>query len=157
MTIFWYRNSRPLSLPQSMLPALTAVASVIGTICLHLGMNLLDDWFDWKEGSAEARQKVANEGFRGLGELVIFLMFGPLLMTGVYYAITGMVDWKIAWLSIAVGLLVTNFIYPDGSRGLCVGHGTDKCEQCGFCMSGEMASVFAFKPDTIFAGLKLRA
>ena len=68
-----------------------------------------------------------------------------------------MVDWKIAWLSIAVGLLVTNFIYPDGSRGLCVGHGTDKCERCGFCMSGEMASVFAFKPDMIFAGLKLRA
>ena len=51
---------------------------------------------------------------------------------------------------------VTNFIYPDGSRGLCIGHGTDKCDQCGFCMSGEMASVFAFKPDTIFAGLKLR-
>jgi hypothetical protein len=51
---------------------------------------------------------------------------------------------------------VTNFIYPDGSRGLCIGHGTDKCDQCGFCMSGEMASVFSFKPDTIFAGLKLR-
>ena len=143
-------------------------------------MNLLDDWFDWKEGSAEARQKVANEGFRGrmikypyltsgeatpkqllvavavffaiaalmgalvvavrgwmvlgwvvaalligvsysggplklgfrgLGELVIFLMFGPLLMTGIYYAITGTVDWKISWLSIAVGLLVTNIVY----------------------------------------------
>lgn len=207
--IFWYRNARPISLPQSMLPALTAVAlsvgaaefsvlaavaSVIGTICLHLGMNLLDDWFDWKEGSAEARQKVANEGFRGrmikypyltsgeatprqllgavavffalaaimgaivvavrgwmvlgwvvaglvigvsysggplrlgfrgLGELVIFLMFGPLLMTGVYYAITGTVDWKIAWLSIAVGLLVTNIVYthsvldsiPDSKMG----------------------------------------
>ena len=51
---------------------------------------------------------------------------------------------------------VTNFIYPDGTRGLCVGNGTDKCDQCGFCMSGEMASVFAFRPDTIFAGLKLR-
>jgi hypothetical protein len=50
----------------------------------------------------------------------------------------------------------TFFIYPDGKRGLCVGHGTDKCEQCGFCMSGEMASVFSFRPDTIFAGLKLR-
>ena len=51
---------------------------------------------------------------------------------------------------------VTNFIYPDGSRGLCIGDGTKTCDQCGFCMSGEMASVFAFKPDTIFAGLKLR-
>ena len=192
---FWWSNARPISLPQSLLPALTAVAlsigasefnwiaalaSVAGVIFLHLGLNLMDDWFDYKEGSAEARAKVANEGFRGrmikypyltskeatpsqllkaiavfmgiaatmgavailardlkilwwvaaglaigvsysggplklgyrgLGELVIFLMFGPLLMTGAYYAITGTVDWKIGSLSIAVGLLVTNIVY----------------------------------------------
>lgn len=192
---FWFNNARPISLPQSLLPALTAVAlsygntefniiaavaAVIGVIFLHLGLNLLDDWFDYKEGSAEARQKVANEGFRGrmvkypyltsgeathsdlikavfvfllvagaaagvvtavrgwnilwwaaaaavigesysgkplklgfhgLGELVIFLMFGPLLMTGVYYSITGGLDWKILWLSMAVGMLVTNIVY----------------------------------------------
>ncbi len=205
----WYQNARPIALPQSMLPALTAVAlsygqgefswiagvaSVIGVVFLHLGMNLLDDWFDYRVGSAEARQKVANEGFRGrmikypyltsgeatprqllgavvvfmavaaimgavviairgwmilgwvaaalligvsysggplklgfrgLGELVIFIMFGPLLMTGVYYAITGSVDWKISWLSVAVGLLVTNIVYshsvldavPDAKMG----------------------------------------
>lgn len=192
---FWINNSRPISLPQSLLPALTAVAlsigsgrfnfiaavaSVIGVAVLHLALNLLDDWFDYKEGSAEARQAVANEGFRGrmvkypyltsgeathsdllkaiaafllvaalmgvvviavrgwavlywvaaalvfgvsysgrplrlgfhgLGELVIFIMFGPLLMTGVYYAITGLLDPKIIWLSISVGLLVTNIVY----------------------------------------------
>ena len=45
----------------------------------------------------------------------------------------------------------------DGKRGLCIGDGTETCDKCGFCMAGEMASVFAFKPDTIFAGLKLRA
>ena len=192
---FWWSNARPISLPQSLLPALTAVAlsigaaefnwiaalaSVAGVIFLHLGLNLMDDWFYYKEGSAEARAKVANEGFRGrmikypyltsndatpsqllkaiavfmgiaaimgavailardlkilwwvaaglvigvsysggplklgyrgLGELVIFLMFGPFLMTGAYYAITGAVDWKIGCLSIAVGLLVTNIVY----------------------------------------------
>ena len=192
---FWIDNARPISLPQSMLPALTAVAlsvgagsfsvvaaiaSVIGVICLHFGMNLLDDWYDYKVGSAEARKTVANEGFRGrmtkypyltsgqatpkqllhavlcffalaaamgvvviairgwmilgwmaaglligvsysgwplklgfrgLGELVIFMMFGPLMMTGVYYAVTGTMDWKITWLSIAVGFLVTNIVY----------------------------------------------
>ena len=192
---FWVTNARPISLPQSMLPALTAVAlsigagsfsviaaiaSVLGVVFLHFGMNLLDDWYDYRVGSAEARQAVANEGFRGrmvkypyltsgeatpqqllkavlcfmglaalmgvivmcmrgwmvlgwmaaglligvsysgwplklgfrgLGELVIFLMFGPLMMTGVYYAITGTVDLKITWLSIAVGLLVTNIVY----------------------------------------------
>ena len=64
-------------------------------------------------------------GFRGLGELVIFLMFGPLMMSGIYYAITGGLDWKITWLSIAVGLLVTNIVYthsvldsvPDAKMG----------------------------------------
>ena len=51
---------------------------------------------------------------------------------------------------------VTNFIYPDGQRANCIGEGTDTCEKCGFCMAGEMASVFNFCPDTIFAGLNLR-
>ena len=192
---FWFSNARPISLPQSMLPALTAVAlsaglgsfswiaavaCVIGVMFAHLGMNLLDDWFDYYKGSGEARKKVASEGFRGrmtkfpyltsgeatpkqlilaagaflavaalmgiivfiirgkmilwwmlagfiigysysggplklgfrgLGELVIFIMFGPLMMTGVYYAITGEMTPKIAWLSTAVGLLVTNIVY----------------------------------------------
>lgn len=192
---FWYKNARPISLPQSLLPALTAVAlsygadefswiaavaSVFGVAMLHLAMNLLDDWFDYKEGSAEARQKVSNEGFRGrmvkypyltsgaatsgqllracgaffsialmmgvvvmavrgwnilywmaaamivgvsysggplklgfrgLGEAVIFIMFGPLMMTGIYYAVTGDFGWKILLLSTAVGMLVTNIVY----------------------------------------------
>lgn len=192
---FWINNARPIALPQSLLPAFTAVAlssgtgefnviaavaAVIGVAFLHLALNLLDDWFDYKEGSDLARKAVAKEGFRGrmvkypyltsgeathsdlmkavlaflaaaaimgavvicvrgwevlywvaagliigesysgrplrlgyhgLGELVVFIMFGPLMMTGVYYSITGVVDWKIIWLSIAVGLLVTNIVY----------------------------------------------
>jgi 1,4-dihydroxy-2-naphthoate octaprenyltransferase len=192
---FWYKNARPISLPQSLLPAMTAialsyggdefswiaaVASLVGVAMLHLAMNLLDDWFDYKEGSAEARLKVSNEGFRGrmvkypyltsgeatsgqllgasavffgiallmgivviavrgwnilywmaaamiigvsysggplklgfrgLGEAVIFIMFGPLMMSGIYYAVTGDFGWKILLLSTAVGLLVTNIVY----------------------------------------------
>jgi hypothetical protein len=51
---------------------------------------------------------------------------------------------------------VTNFIYPDGTRGNCIGENSNICNECGFCMAGEMASVFNFCPDTIFAGLSLR-
>lgn len=51
---------------------------------------------------------------------------------------------------------VTNFIYTDGSRSLCLGYGTEQCKVCGFCMAGEMASVFHFKSDTILSGFKLR-
>jgi MoaA/NifB/PqqE/SkfB family radical SAM enzyme len=51
---------------------------------------------------------------------------------------------------------VTNFIYTEGTRGLCLGYGTEQCRVCGLCMAGEMASVWSFKPDTILAGFKLR-
>lgn len=51
---------------------------------------------------------------------------------------------------------VTNFVYPDGSHGNCIGEGTEICKDCGLCMAGEMASVFKFCPDTILAGLSLR-
>ena len=51
---------------------------------------------------------------------------------------------------------VTNFIYTDGSRSLCLGYNTEQCRVCGFCMAGEMASVFHFRPDTILSGFKLR-
>ncbi len=51
---------------------------------------------------------------------------------------------------------VTNFVYSDGSRGYCMGDELGICDRCGLCMAGEMNAVFSCKPDTIFAGLKLR-
>ncbi len=49
--------------------------------------------------------------YRGLGELVIGLMFGPLLMTGVYYSACGTMDWSVIFISIPIGLLVANIVY----------------------------------------------
>ncbi|MDE7072964.1 MAG: prenyltransferase [Bacteroidales bacterium] len=192
---FWIKNARTISLPQSLLPTLTALAAaagdgefsylaaalaVFGVICAHLGMNLADDWFDYRVRADKTRIALASDGmrvrigkypylldgsatpgqllaatavfllialgcgvaiafmrgitvvwmaligfllgisysgkplrlaFNGLGELVIFLMFGPLLMTGVYFAAIGTFSYKIVWLSVAVGLLVANIIY----------------------------------------------
>ena len=63
---FWIKNARSISLPQSALPCLTAVVLCIGQdgflwwlalpivlgICAaHLGMNLADDYFDFKHDS----------------------------------------------------------------------------------------------------------
>ncbi|HHT61462.1 MAG TPA: prenyltransferase [Paludibacteraceae bacterium] len=50
-------------------------------------------------------------GYHGLGELVIGIMFGPLLMIGMQYATCGLFNKEIVWVSIAVGLLVTNIVY----------------------------------------------
>jgi len=52
---------------------------------------------------------------------------------------------------------VSNFILTDGTRlDECAGSVAGVCDRCGFCMAGEMHSVMTMKPDTIFAGLKLR-
>lgn len=52
---------------------------------------------------------------------------------------------------------VSNFIQADGTRMTeCGGKAAGMCDECGFCMAGEMHSVFTLKPDTILAGLKLR-
>ena len=49
--------------------------------------------------------------YRGFGELVIGLMFGPLLVCGVYYVTTGMIDTLAILYSFATGLLATNIVY----------------------------------------------
>ncbi len=192
---FWINNARHIALPQSILPALLAFAmagthpdfswwlglvALFGIICAHLGMNLADDYFDYKVKSGENRNEMAAEGMRariakypyltsgqatvkqlagaivvflliasicgavilyfrginilylaliagflgisysgwpfrlcyhGYGELVIGLMFGPLLMIGMQYAAAGVFDATIVLASVPVGLLVTNIVY----------------------------------------------
>ena len=49
--------------------------------------------------------------YHGLGELVIGFVFGPLLMTGVFYASCGHWDYSYLFVSVPVGMLVTNIVY----------------------------------------------
>jgi 1,4-dihydroxy-2-naphthoate octaprenyltransferase len=46
--------------------------------------------------------------YRGLGEITIGIMFGPLLMTGVFYAACGLYIPAVSIVSSATGLLVGN-------------------------------------------------
>lgn len=49
--------------------------------------------------------------YRGLGEPVIGIIFGPLLMMGVYYASCGAMNWDVVIVSIPVGMLVLNILF----------------------------------------------
>lgn len=49
--------------------------------------------------------------YRGLGELLIGIMFGPMTMIGTFYAACGMINSMIVLISIPVGLLVANIVY----------------------------------------------
>ncbi|MDR1738819.1 MAG: prenyltransferase [Candidatus Symbiothrix sp.] len=192
---FWYKNSRPHALPQSVMPAFTALClasrhadfslwlgllAIIGVALAHSSMNLFDDYFDYRVKKSDFRERMTHRGFRarmskcpylvsekttlnrllavciivgvcamfigsiilyfrgltvlwialiaaiagieysgpplrlsyrGLGEAVIGLMFGPLSMLGVYYSACGSLDWNTLFLSIPIGLLVANIIY----------------------------------------------
>ena len=41
-----------------------ALVAAFGVGCAHLGMNLADDYFDYREGSAEKRTRLASDGIR---------------------------------------------------------------------------------------------
>lgn len=49
--------------------------------------------------------------YRGLGELLIGVMFGPLVMMGTFYAACGTISPSIVLVSVPVGLLVANIVY----------------------------------------------
>lgn len=192
---FWYINSRPASLPQSLLPALAAytlaagepafaplagLVAILGAELAHLSLNLFDDYFDYKKLASGFRVALVQKGerartakcpyitsgeatldellaaclgfgaaaalcglvvllmagpaiiwpaalglllgieysgeplhlgYRGLGELVIGVVFGPLLVCGVYLAAGGVHMWQALALGLALGLLVTDIIY----------------------------------------------
>ena len=50
-------------------------------------------------------------GYRRLGEPVVGLLFGPLLMAGVQYTACGVLDGQVLLVGVAVGLLVTSILY----------------------------------------------
>jgi 1,4-dihydroxy-2-naphthoate octaprenyltransferase len=49
--------------------------------------------------------------YRGLGEIAIGILFGPMNMLGVHYAACGEFSTPLALLSISIGLLVMNIVY----------------------------------------------
>ena len=52
---------------------------------------------------------------------------------------------------------ISNFIAADGTRYReCPGKTIGICDDCGFCMAGEMYSIMHLKADTLLAGVKLR-
>jgi MoaA/NifB/PqqE/SkfB family radical SAM enzyme len=98
-----------------------------------------DLFLDWKT-RGEIIDKVIS--LKKSGRPIMNSVSGLKLMKGTDYA-------KHCW--------VTNFIMVDGRKlDRCQGHDAGVCDRCGFCMAGEMNSVFRFKPDTILAGLSLR-
>jgi 1,4-dihydroxy-2-naphthoate octaprenyltransferase len=54
--------------------------------------------------------------YRGLGEVSVFLMWGPLMVLGSYYTQTGYVDIDPIMVSIPIGILVASVLLIDSIR-----------------------------------------
>lgn len=49
--------------------------------------------------------------YRGLGEIITGILFGPLLMNGVYYSACGQFSFGLFLISCCIGLMVANILY----------------------------------------------
>jgi 1,4-dihydroxy-2-naphthoate octaprenyltransferase len=56
--------------------------------------------------------------YRALGLPLVFLLMGPLMVTGGYYVVTGRFDWRALVMSIPVGLLVAAILHGNEWRDI---------------------------------------
>ena len=112
----WIKNARSIALPQSALPCLTAVVLCIGQegfiwwlafpvflgICAaHLGMNLADDYFDFKHDS-RIRSDLSSTSIRARMEKCHYLLREGDAATGERKATISQLGWAVvAFLGFA--------------------------------------------------------
>ncbi|MCX7879277.1 MAG: 1,4-dihydroxy-2-naphthoate octaprenyltransferase [Ignavibacteria bacterium] len=53
-----------------------------------------------------------------LGDVAIFIAFGPLLVIGSYFSLTGVYGWNILWYSLPIGFLVVAILHANNTRDL---------------------------------------
>lgn len=175
---FWIKNARSIALPQSALPCLTAIILCIGQegfvwwlalpvllgICAaHLGMNLADDYFDFKHdsrmradinsNSARARMEkchylVKTENGRGETEngkatlqQLGWAIVGFLAFAAVMGGIAFVAQWLIHGWQAAMGIVVYAVL------GLVVGiNYSGKPLELGYHGLGELVIGLMFGP-----------
>lgn len=114
---FWLKNSRDISLPQSALPCLTAIVLCIGQedfvwwlalpvllgVCAaHLGMNLADDYFDYRHDS-RLRSDISSTSIRARMDKCSYIQSGA---TNVHA-----LGWAVVWfLAFAALMGLTAFL-----------------------------------------------
>src|SRR2546427_9697694 len=59
--------------------------------------------------------------YRGLCLPLVFLLMGPLMVVGSYFAVAGTFDPNLLIGSLPVGLLVPAVLHGDGGRGVAAG------------------------------------
>lgn len=56
--------------------------------------------------------------YRALGDLMVFLLMGPLMVVGADLVLSGSFHWPMVWIGIPVGLLVMSILHGNNLRDL---------------------------------------
>ena len=87
----WLYNARSFAAPQNLMPSILAVVLAIGVpgfniwlgllaiagVCLvHLGGNLLDDYFDWQDELLDYREELRQQGEKAFTDKYPYLRDG---------------------------------------------------------------------------------
>ncbi len=56
--------------------------------------------------------------FIALGDLLIFVIYGPLIGLGTAYVMTQELIWNVVWLNIPVAMLVVNILHANNTRDI---------------------------------------
>ncbi len=91
--------------------------------------------------------------YRGFGELVIGLMFGPLLVCGLFYVATETITTSALLMSAATGLLATNIVYVHSIMDTKADEACDKLTLAGILKTKSLQMIalciFTFLPFVI--------
>jgi 1,4-dihydroxy-2-naphthoate octaprenyltransferase len=56
--------------------------------------------------------------YHALGDVMIFLMYGPAIVAGTFFALTGTFNWLAVYASIPLGLLITGILQANNLRDI---------------------------------------
>ena len=96
-----------------------ALAIPIGVYLIHLrGMTiLLLGVIGFITGVCYTARPVALK-YRALGEIAVFVMFGPLMVSGAYFVQIGAFSSRVIWISVPLGIFVALVLFANNIRDI---------------------------------------
>lgn len=188
----WWMATRPFSFTASITPVtlgavlaayhgawdwLLFAITVAGSVAIHAGTNLINDYYDWKKGTDTPESLGPNRALQegmltphqvfwggvicfvigsflglylvwtrgmvilwlglfsvlagwfytagpaafayiGLGEIVVFIFMGPVMVLGSYFVMTRQLAWEALFVSLPIGMLVAAILHANNMRDL---------------------------------------
>jgi 1,4-dihydroxy-2-naphthoate octaprenyltransferase len=188
----WWMAVRPFSFTASVTPVVLGAVlagydgawnwllfaiTLVASVAIHAGANLINDYYDWKKGADTPESLGPNRAlqqgmltphhvfwggvccfalgsllglylvgtrglfilwlglfsvlagwfytagpfafaYTGLGEIVVFVFMGPIMVLGSYFVLVQRVPAHVLWISAPVGLLVAAILHANNMRDL---------------------------------------